>query len=194
MTEKLICEQDGHVVTLTLNMPEARNPLTDHDLCDAILAAMARISAEQSVRVAIRTGAGKAFSSGGNLKHMKDKHGTFEGGVVSVKDGYRVGIQRVARAMWDCEVPLIAAANGAAYGARCGRTCLPDIRIAPTRATFAENFVNAGPICGEGGGVAAAASGRPIARGQDAPYRRPRRTPKPRQPGAWSPKLWSPRR
>lgn len=151
MTEKLIYAQDGHVVTLTLNMPEARNPLTDHDLCDAIVAAMARISNDQSVRVAIMTGAGKAFSSGGNLKHMKDKQGTFEGDAVSVKDGYRTGIQRVARAMWDCEVPLIAAVNGPAYGAGCDTTCLCDIRIASTRATFAENFVNVGLISGDGG-------------------------------------------
>lgn len=151
MSDKLIYEQDGHVVTLTLNMPEARNPLTDHDLCDAIVAAMARISADQSVRVAILTGAGKAFSSGGNLKHMKDKQGTFAGDAVAVKDGYRLGIQRVARAMWDCEVPLIAAVNGPAYGAGCDTTCLCDIRIASTRATFAENFVNVGLISGDGG-------------------------------------------
>lgn len=151
MTDKLLFEQDGHVVTLTLNMPEARNPLTDHDLCDAIVAAMARIAADQSVRVAILTGAGKAFSSGGNLKHMKDKNGTFAGDAVSVKDGYRLGIQRVALAVWDCEVPLIAAVNGPAYGAGCDTTCLCDIRIASTRATFAENFVNVGLISGDGG-------------------------------------------
>lgn len=65
----------------------------------AVAAAMARISADQSVRVAIRTGGGKSFSSGGNLKHTKNKHGSFEGDAVSVKNGYRVGIQRVARAM-----------------------------------------------------------------------------------------------
>lgn len=151
MTDKLLLEQDGAIVTLTLNMPEARNPLTDHDLCDAIVEAMHRIAADQSVRVAILTGAGKAFSSGGNLKHMKERQGTFEGDAVAVKDGYRLGIQRVARAVWDCEVPLIAAVNGPAYGAGCDMTCLCDIRIASTRATFAENFVNVGLISGDGG-------------------------------------------
>ncbi len=151
MTEKLLYEQDGHVVTLTFNMPETRNALTDQDLCDEIVRAMGRIAGDLSVRVAIVTGAGKAFSSGGNLKHMKEKQGTFAGDAVSVKDGYRVGIQRVARAMWDCEVPLIAAVNGPAYGAGCDTTCLCDIRIASTAATFAENFVNVGLISGDGG-------------------------------------------
>lgn len=151
MADKLRYEQDGHVVTLTFNMPETRNALTDHDLCDAIVEAMRRIGSDQTVRCAIVTGAGKAFSSGGNLKHMKEKEGTFAGDAVSVKDGYRKGIQRVARAMWECEVPLIAAVNGPAYGAGCDTTCLCDIRIASTAATFAENFVNVGLISGDGG-------------------------------------------
>ena len=151
MSGKLLVEQDGHTVIIMLNIPEFRNPLTDHDLCNEIVATMDRITADQSVRVAIVTGAGKAFSSGGNLKHMKDKQGTFGGDAVSVKDAYRRGIQRVARAVWECEVPLIAAVNGPAYGAGCDLTCMCDIRIASTRAIFAENFVNVGIIAGDGG-------------------------------------------
>lgn len=151
MSDKLLYEQDGHVVTLTFNMPETMNALTDHDLCSAIVAAMQRINQDHSVRCAIVTGAGRAFSSGGNLKHMKEKIETFAGDAISVKDGYRGGIQRVAKAMWECEVPLIAAVNGPSYGAGCDTTCLCDIRIASTRATFAENFVRVGIISGDGG-------------------------------------------
>ena len=150
-SEKLLYEQDGHVVTLTFKMPETRNALTDHDLCAAIVEACRRINTDLSVRCAIVTGAGKAFSSGGNLKHMQEKSGTFAGDAAQVRDGYRAGIQRVARAMWECEVPLIAAVNGPAYGAGCDTTCLCDIRIASTKATFAENFVNVGLISGDGG-------------------------------------------
>ncbi|OBY25316.1 crotonase/enoyl-CoA hydratase family protein [Leisingera sp. JC1] len=151
MTDKLLCEQEGHVVTLTFNMPETRNALTDADLCNAIVDAMHRINRDQTVRCAIVTGAGTAFSSGGNLKHMKEKSSIFGGDAVDAKDGYRSGIQRVAKAMWECEVPLIAAVNGPAYGAGCDTTCLCDIRIASTRATFAENFVRVGLISGDGG-------------------------------------------
>lgn len=151
MTDKLLIEQDGPVVTLTLNMPEARNPITDRDLCDAMVSTLIRIGGDQSVRVAIVTGAGTAFSSGGNLKHMRDKEGIFGGDAIAVKDGYRSGIQRLVRAMWECEVPLIAAVNGPAYGAGCDMTCLCDIRIASTKAVFAESFVNVGIISGDGG-------------------------------------------
>lgn len=152
MTDKLLYEQDGHVVTLTFNMPETRNAMTDRDFTGSIVMAMHRISADQSVRCAIVTGAGKAFSSGGNLKHMKDKVSIFGGDAVDAKDGYRIGIQRVAKAMWECEVPLIAAVNGPAFGAGCDTACLCDIRIASGEATFAENFVRVGLISGDGGG------------------------------------------
>lgn len=151
MTDKLLYEQEGHIVTLTFNMPETRNALTDPDLAHAIVEAMGRINADMSVRCAIVTGAGKAFSSGGNLKHMKDKVSIFGGDALEARDGYRGGIQQVARAMWECEVPLIAAVNGPSYGAGCDTACLCDIRIASTRATFAENFVRVGLISGDGG-------------------------------------------
>ena len=151
MTEKLLIDQTGHIVTLILNMPEFRNPITDRDICSALIEATRRISADQTVRVAILTGAGKAFSSGGNLKHMRNREGIFAGDAISVKDGYRAGIQQLAQAMWDCEVPLIAAVNGPAYGAGCDLACMCDIRIASSKATFAENFVNVGIIPGDGG-------------------------------------------
>ena len=136
MADKLLYDQDGHIVTITLNMPETRNALTDHDLCSDIVAVMGRLNTDASVRCAIITGAGKAFSSGGNVKHMKEKSSIFGGDTIAVKDGYRNGIQRVTRAIWECEVPLIAAVNGPAYGAGCDATCMCDIRIASTNATF----------------------------------------------------------
>ncbi|MBK1635384.1 crotonase/enoyl-CoA hydratase family protein [Rhodovulum adriaticum] len=151
MTDKLLIAQEGAIATLTLNMPETRNALTDADLCDAVVDAMGRIAADQSVRCAILTGAGLAFSSGGNLKHMQEKHSIFAGDAIEAKDAYRTGIQRMARAIWHCEVPLIAAVNGPAYGAGCDLACMCDIRIAATNATFAENFARVGLISGDGG-------------------------------------------
>lgn len=151
MNDKLLIEQDGNLVTLTLNMPETRNALTDPDLSEEIVAAMERINTDMSVRCAILTGAGDVFSSGGNLKHMRDKVSIFGGDALDAKDGYRNGIQRMAKAIWECEVPLIAAVNGPAYGAGCDVTCMCDIRIAAETATFAENFVRVGLISGDGG-------------------------------------------
>lgn len=151
MTQPLLIERNDHITKLTINRPEARNTITDLDMVDAIVGAMAEIDADLTTRVAILTGAGKAFSAGGNLKHMRDGEGIFGGDAAQVTEGYRKGIQRVARAVWNCEVPLIAAVNGPAYGAGCDLACMCDIRIASTSAVFAENFVNVGIIPGDGG-------------------------------------------
>ncbi len=151
MDEPVRYEQSGHVVTITLNRPETRNALTDADIVDAFVRACERASADRSVRAVIVTGAGAAFSSGGNLKHMRDREGIFAGDAMQVRDGYRDGIQRLAKTLHELEVPTIAAVNGAAYGAGCDTALACDIRIAAETAVFAENFVKVGLISGDGG-------------------------------------------
>jgi len=151
MSEKLLYKQDGHIVTLTLNQPELRNPVTDVDFVELFVDAIARIKSDLSVRCVIITGAGKGFSSGGNLNHMHDRVGTFSGDAVTIAENYKKGIQRIPKALWALEVPVIAAVNGPAYGAGCDLTLMCDIRIASKKATFAENFVKVGIIPGDGG-------------------------------------------
>ncbi|PIE10005.1 MAG: enoyl-CoA hydratase [Rhodobacterales bacterium] len=152
MPEKLLIERDGPVAVITLNMPETLNALTDTDLCEDLAAALRDLEADLSIGCAVLTGAGKAFSSGGNVKHMLERSGIFEGDVLDIRDNYRAGIQRLAKAVWGCDLPIIAAVNGAAYGAGCDLTCMCDIRIASQEAQFAENFVRVGLISGDGGG------------------------------------------
>lgn len=151
MSDKLLVERRDHVVTLTLNQPEIRNPITDLDFIDAFVSACESIANDLEVRCVIITGAGRGFSSGGNLKHMRDRIGTFAGDAVTVAESYRRGIQRIPRALWNLEVPVIAAVNGPAYGAGCDLTLMCDIRIASDSAVFAENFVKVGIIPGDGG-------------------------------------------
>lgn len=151
MNEPVRYEQSGHVVTVTLNRPATRNALTDADMVDAFVHACERASADRDVRALVITGAGASFSSGGNLKHMRDREGIFAGDAVQVRDGYRAGIQRLARTLHELEVPTIAAVNGAAYGTGCDTALACDIRIASETAVFAENFVKVGLISGDGG-------------------------------------------
>ncbi|MFT4713467.1 MAG: enoyl-CoA hydratase/carnithine racemase [Candidatus Azotimanducaceae bacterium] len=151
MSEALLYQQEGHIVTLTLNKHETRNAISEDEMVDAIVAACARINADNSVRVAIITGAGSAFSSGGNVKDMRDKLGMFGGSGTEIRDGYRNGIQRIPLAIQQLEVPIIAAVNGAAIGAGCDLTMMCDMRIASEKALFAESFVKVGLIPGDGG-------------------------------------------
>jgi len=151
MTSPLIYELSDHIVTLTLNLPETRNPISEPEMIEAFEDAVSRINADASVRAVILTGAGSAFSSGGNVKHMRDRTGMFGGTPAQIRQGYRHGIQRIPRAMAALEVPAIAAVNGAAIGAGCDLTCMCDMRIASERAVFAESFVKVGIIPGDGG-------------------------------------------
>lgn len=151
MTGKLVYEQNGHIVTLTMNMPETRNAITGHDFADLFVDACTRIQEDIDVRVVILTGAGNAFSSGGNIKHMQERSGSFAGDALEARDNYRKGIQRLIRALYDLEVPVIAAVNGPAYGAGCDLAFACDMRIASDNAVFAENFVKVGIIPGDGG-------------------------------------------
>jgi enoyl-CoA hydratase/carnithine racemase len=151
MTSPLLYELQDHTVTLTLNLPETRNPISEPEMIEAFEDAVQRINRDIEVRAVILTGAGSAFSSGGNVKHMRERSGMFGGTPAQIRQGYRHGIQRIPRAMAQLEVPAIAAVNGAAIGAGCDLTCMCDMRIASERAIFAESFVKVGIIPGDGG-------------------------------------------
>ena len=151
MSNVVLYEQREAVVTLTLNKHETRNAISEDEMVNAIVATCDQINADPSVRVVILTGAGSAFSSGGNVKDMKDKVGMFGGTATEIRDGYRQGIQRIPLAIDALEVPIIAAVNGAAIGAGCDLAMMCDLRIASEKALFAESFVKVGLIPGDGG-------------------------------------------
>ena len=142
---------DDRVATLTLNRDDVRNELTGTKLVSDIEKTVAWVNAEEAISALIITGAGKAFSSGGNVKHMRNREGSFGGDVYDVQKRYREGIQRIPLAMDLLEVPSIAAINGPAIGAGFDLACMCDIRIASKNATMAESFVNVGIIPGDGG-------------------------------------------
>ena len=151
MTQFLDYQQDGAIVVLTMNRPHERNALTDFAQFDEIVEMCRRINEDASVRVVILTGKGSAFCAGGNVKDMKDRAGMFAGSPLEVRNSYRRGIQRIPLALYNLEVPTIAAVNGPAIGAGCDLTCMCDIRIASDKASFAESFVKVGIIPGDGG-------------------------------------------
>lgn len=151
MSGPLLYEQDGGVVTLTVNRPEERNALAGEELFGRFEAACRTIQEDLSVRAVIVTGAGKAFSAGGNVKHMRDREGLFGGTPAEIRANYKYGIQRIPLALYELDVPTIAAVNGAAIGAGCDLACMCDIRIASEQAVFAETFVKLGIIPGDGG-------------------------------------------
>lgn len=143
-------KRDG-VAILTLNRPDIRNAFTDQPILDEMLDVLTSVQGDPSVAVMVLTGAGSAFSAGGNVKDMEGKQGMFSGDPEQVRQNYRNGIQRIPLAMETLEVPTIAAVNGPAIGAGCDLACMCDLRIAGERARFGETFVSLGIIPGDGG-------------------------------------------
>lgn len=151
MSDAIEIQRDGDIVTWTLNRPDTRNVISEPDMVQAFEDAIAAANADRTVRVVVLAANGPAFSSGGNVKHMRDRAGMFGGAPADVRDGYRQGIQRIPKALYHCEVPVIAAVGGPAIGAGCDLALMCDMRVASTAAKFAESFVKLGIIPGDGG-------------------------------------------
>lgn len=143
-------EVSARVAVLTLNRDDVRNALTGTGLIDDICAVLEWANTSAEVSVLILTGAGAAFSAGGNIKTMRER--ALNSSAAEMERYYRHGIQRIPRAMHAAEVALIAAVNGPAIGAGCDLANMCDIRIGSTLAQFGETFVNLGIMAGDGGG------------------------------------------
>lgn len=148
---QILFDRKDHIAILTLNRPDIRNAITDQAIVEEIVNACRRVQDDDSIKVLIITGAGSAFSAGGNIKDMREKTGMFSGDPARIRESYRNGIQRIPLALHRLDVPTIAAVNGPAIGAGCDLTCMCDIRIAGEAARFGETFVSVGLIPGDGG-------------------------------------------
>lgn len=149
--DPLLIDRADHVETWTLNRPAERNPISDAEVVRALVEAVDRVNGDSDVRAVVLTGAGSAFSAGGNVKKMRDREGIFGGHPFQVREGYRSGIQQIPLAFHRCEVPVVAAVNGPAVGAGCDLALMCDLRVAADTAWFAESFVKLGIIPGDGG-------------------------------------------
>lgn len=145
-------EKNARVVTLTLDRPESRNAIGTHQDCQDLVDAVHRAQDDGAVSCIVLTGAGTAFSAGGNLKAMKERTGV---GPLDSPDAtrgnYRRGVQKISEALWNCEIPMIAAINGHAIGLGLDLACFCDIRIGAESAKFAASFIKVGIVPGDGG-------------------------------------------
>ena len=144
-------ERRGRVMVLTLSRPERLNALPDLEDGEAFASACEAINANPEVSVAVLTGAGRAFSAGGDLKAMASRSALFEGSGAAIRERYRRVVHRIVRSLYGLDVPLIAAVNGPAMGLGCDIAGLADIRLASTEARFGVPFLKLGLIPGDGG-------------------------------------------
>ena len=128
------------IATLVMNRPDRLNAL-NNELATALNDALNRVAEDESVRVVVITGAGRAFCAGGDLALIGKGRAT--GATQSLEPLLRSGMQAVLR-MRTMSQPVIAAVNGAAAGAGMNLALAADIRIAAEEAMFGQNFAKVG--------------------------------------------------
>ena len=148
--KEILFQVNDGIATLTLNRADIRNAITHPDMIAEIKAACDYVNTHLHTRVLILTAVDPAFSSGGNVKDMKERKGMFAGTPAEIVEQYRKNLQEVLLSVYNVEIPTIAAINGSAVGAGCGLALMCDIRIASRKATFGETFLNVGLIPGDG--------------------------------------------
>jgi 2-(1,2-epoxy-1,2-dihydrophenyl)acetyl-CoA isomerase len=134
MAALLMDIQDG-IATITLNRPEVYNAFNDplsYELQDALKKA----EKDAAVRVVVLTGAGKAFSSGQDLK------ASMESGKRDLSESLHKRYNPIIRAIRNMPKPVICRLNGVAAGAGCSLALACDMIIASEEATMIEIFVN----------------------------------------------------
>lgn len=151
MGDFLKIERDGGVLTVTMDRPEVRNAVTEPEQSAEFAALAEMLASDRSVRAMVLTGAGKSFCSGGNVKSMRDKSGMFAGTPYDQRTHYRTTVQRIGRAMWELEVPVVAAINGHAIGLGLDISLMCDVRVMAEDAVVAESYVKLGIVPGGGG-------------------------------------------
>lgn len=143
MNDVLIHIAETGVATVTINRPEHRNAFTMATV-EALTEAFSGLAGDQAIRAVILTGAGRAFSAGGDLTWMR--------GVLQDPDGLgREGaaqISRLLQAIDTMPCPVVARINGPAFGGGFGLICAADIAIASTAASFGLSEVRLGVVPG----------------------------------------------
>jgi enoyl-CoA hydratase/carnithine racemase len=149
---EILYEVDGPVATITMNRPERLNPMTGPIMAGTI-DALGRANADGSVRVVIVTGAGRAFSAGGDLSGLGSSGDNAHGRAPTPYErrAWLRQTQKMVLALRECEKPVIAAVNGVAAGGGCDIALGCDLRIASDRARFGEVFARIGLFPGTGG-------------------------------------------
>lgn len=146
----------GHVLTITLNRPEALNALTP-DQRERLIQLLSGASADPAVRAVVLTGTGRGFCAGADLRgtgagtSAGTGAGTGERIAGDVARTLRTGAQRLIAAVLDCEKPVIAAVNGTAAGLGAHLAFACDLVLAAESARFIEVFARRGLVPDAGG-------------------------------------------
>jgi 2-(1,2-epoxy-1,2-dihydrophenyl)acetyl-CoA isomerase len=146
MPETVTLRRDGAAATIVLDRPKALNAW-NRQLGDDLLAALREAADDDAVRAVRLTGAGRAFSSGADLKDITamEEERTPEGHP-DVQRLLRERYHPIITLVREMPKPVLAAVNGPAAGIGCSLALAADLVIAAESAYFLLAFVNIGLV------------------------------------------------
>lgn len=142
---ELMIEERGPIRLVTLNRPEVFNA-TNAALHGALISVWRHLAEDRGARAVVITGAGKAFSAGGDFEHLAS--------LWDDKPARRVEIDnagRLLREMLEFPLPVVAAVNGPAVGLGCNIAICSDIVLIAESAHMADPHVGVGLTAADGG-------------------------------------------
>jgi enoyl-CoA hydratase len=143
----IVFRRDGKVLHAIMNRPDALNAVDD-DMDRDLGRLFADVAADEATNVLVLTGAGRAFSAGGDIEQMQrviDEPKLFLNGMERAK--------HIIFSLLDCPKPVIAKVNGAAVGLGATIALFCDLIYAAEHAKIADPHVKVGYVAGDGGAV-----------------------------------------
>jgi len=136
---------DGPIRIITLNRPDALNAVND-DLHTALAQLWPRLDEDREARAAVITGAGKAFSAGGDFAYLAELAGDADLRAKTIAHG-----RAIVLGMVRLRIPVVAAVNGPAVGLGCSLVALSDIAYIAETAYLKDPHVQVGLVAADGG-------------------------------------------
>ena len=145
MPTEIDVRADGALRIITLNRPDSLNSVND-DLHSGLARIWQRMSDDRQARAAVLTGAGRAFSAGGDFTYLAELAGDADLRAKTISDG-----REIVLGMARCRIPVVAAVNGPAVGLGCSLVALSDIVYIAEDAYLADPHVQVGLVAADGG-------------------------------------------
>ncbi|MDR3509014.1 MAG: enoyl-CoA hydratase/isomerase family protein [Caulobacteraceae bacterium] len=145
--EMLKISVSDRILTITMSRPEVKNAVNPK-LHDELSRIFYDVDRDTDVDVVILTGAGGAFSAGGDLDWLQSLHGDVVATARSIQND-----RKIQNSLLDLEKPILAKVVGPAVGLGCSLALFCDFVYATPNARFADPHVAVGLVAGDGGAV-----------------------------------------
>jgi enoyl-CoA hydratase len=147
MKDAVIIEADGPVRIVTLNRPDSLNAFDD-ELHLALPQALREVEDDREARAIVLTGAGRAFSAGGNIDDFATMAADFELRRRTLRRG-----RQLFEDLINVHLPVVAAVNGPAVGLGCTIATACDVVLISEHTYLADPHVQVALVAGDGGAI-----------------------------------------